>query len=227
MGDAFHFSSCWDFLDRCCACAAQSLVPALLLVSLMGFIDMQYRKRPLAGKILSGVSVMLWLVWPAVFSAVFRAAPNDFVGDALKAFFFYPPSLSNVTGHWLNGESAFKAIYLSAWYVNTLLISVCYSIFLITRSEYMTESLKRDSVWRMLGLGVACLVMTVLMYSGLVFSTTSSLPKFAKLLLGTDPGFWVGLPLIYTWTACAPVAAVFCFVVVWRKLFFKTKEDLR
>lgn len=171
------------------------------------------------------VSIFVWILWPAVFVLIFRDAEYDFVGAALRYYFFYPPSLNNVTLHWIEGDSVCKSLYLSAWFVNTLLIACRYGIYLFQNPRYLHESVRRDSIPRMLFLGVAAGFISCGMYSDLIFDSASPLSLKEELLLTSNVGLMVGLPAIYLWVACAAIGALFSFLVVWRKLVAKSAKE--
>jgi hypothetical protein len=158
----------------------------------------------------------VWMLWPAVFVFIFRDASDDFVGAVLREHFLYPPSLSNVSTHWIGGESVYKSLYLSVWYVNTLLLAGRYAIYLVENPCYFVNSMERDSILKMLVLGISGVCISGGMYSGIVFGAATSLSLKEELLLTNDLGLLVGLPVIYSWVACALVGAAFCFLVAWK-----------
>lgn len=171
------------------------------------------------------VSLVVWVSWPAVFVLIFRDATYDFVRVALIDYFFYPPALNNVIHLWAEGGMVYKSLYLSAWFVNSLLIACRYAIYLLENPRYLRDSIERDSVLKMVVLGLAASGVSCGMYSGLVFNGVPPLSLKEELLLKSEIGFLVGLPAIYLWVACAPVGTLFSILVVWHKLTAKSAKE--
>lgn len=165
-----------------------------------------------------------WICWPALFVFVFRDAPYDFVGAALREHYFYPPSLNNVTGYWMRDAPVYKPLYLSVWCVNAVLIAVRYCLYLIEHPHHLTELEGQYSVPKLMALGTIGLVVLVVFGSGVIFDPARPLVDESALIVGSDVGLMVGLPMLYMGWACSPVVSAFFFYAVFRKLVLNKGE---
>lgn len=170
------------------------------------------------------VSLFAWILWPAVFVLFFRDAGHDFVRVALSEYFFYPPSLDNISRYWINDRPVYWSLYLSAWCVNSLLIALRYVAYLFENPWHVTESERQEPVGKLVVLGLFGLLLAVVMCSSIAFDVETPLSAKEDLLLNTLIGFWVALPGMCVGVAGAPIASVYFFFVAWRKIFARLRK---
>ena len=170
------------------------------------------------GGLIFYLSIFVWILWPAVFVLLFHSASGDFVGLFLRSHFIYPPAFVNVVDHWINEKPVYFSLYLSAWFLNSLLISLRY-LFYVSGWARVREAENRHSIGKLLILGIFGLLITWVMYSNIIFTPNSLLSAKEYFLLNNSVGFFILFPGIYVFVAGAPVASTFFFFVAFRKIF--------
>ncbi|NIT34734.1 MAG: hypothetical protein GTN45_12085 [Xanthomonadales bacterium] len=170
------------------------------------------------------VSLVVWIVWPAVFVFIFRDATYDFLGAALKDYLFYPPSLINIATYWGGQESVLKSLYLSAWYANSLMLSCCYLLYLLGELPNRRVGVQgAGQRLKAIGLALFGLVASFVVYSSAAFETKLSITQFERFLLESGLGQFVLIPLVYVGAACAPLGAIDLFIAACRSFGFNEK----
>lgn len=175
------------------------------------------------GALLSA-SLFVWILWPAVFVLIFRDATYDFVGMVLRDCCFYPTSLINVTTYWAGREPVYKSIYISLWYLNSLMIAFCYFLYLIGDLQRSRVPLRGFGPrLRAIGLSLFGILVPLVMYSAIAFDVEPSLTYQERFLMEHYFGQFLLLPLIYVGGACAPLGAVDLLVAALRGSAFNTR----
>lgn len=172
-------------------------------------------------------SLVVWMLWPAGFVLIFRNGSHDFVGEALRDYFFYPPSLINITSYW-GHEPVFQSLYVSTWYVNSVMLAFCYFFYLLgdLSNERRRIQGARQRI-KSIGLALFGFVASFVTYSSGAFDTQFSITYQERFLLENAFGQFFVLPLVYVGAACAPLGAIDLFIAACRGSVFNANKGER
>lgn len=165
-------------------------------------------------------SFLALLVWPAVVSWVLKNIEADPIGEFLRAWFYYPDSLKNITEHWLKSEPVYKSVYINCWYINSYFIGGGLIFASIRDPERFQRSLSSypgleagaRKWWKWFALSVGLLVFFVAGYSSIMFDPNRPLGMKSEFVLASDFGFYFLLALFYPFVASSGVGACLAFV---------------
>jgi hypothetical protein len=151
--------------------------------------------------------IFLLIFWPGVvgFSECISAEGlNSLLNENLPL----PPFLSLINGHWILSEPLWKKIYINAWFINSLVISMCYLAWLIKSPQQLTKM--RDELTTSKAFAFGCLVTaaSLAIYSGLGFHVERELSSKTKFLLFDLYGVTLLFPMV--------------MIGAWRKLFLNS-----